>query len=55
MIFLNHAGWLISDTKYFDFGARGVEIFFILSGYMMAGIIIVIELCRPIGNILFSI
>ena len=36
MIFLNHAGWLISDTKYFDFGARGVEIFFLLSGYMMA-------------------
>lgn len=36
MVFLNHAGWLISDTKYFDFGARGVEIFFILSGYMMA-------------------
>lgn len=36
IVFLNHAGWLISDTKYFDFGARGVEIFFILSGYMVA-------------------
>lgn len=36
MIFLNHAGWLVSDKKYFDFGARGVEIFFLLSGYMMA-------------------
>lgn len=27
LIFLNHAGWLLWKTKYFDFGARGVEIF----------------------------
>lgn len=31
--FLNHAGWLLWKTKYFDFGARGVEIFFVLSGF----------------------
>lgn len=37
LIYLNHAGWLLwSDYKYFDFGARGVEIFFVLSGYLVA-------------------
>lgn len=36
LIFLNHAGWLLWSEKYFDFGARGVEIFFVLSGYLVA-------------------
>lgn len=35
-IFLNHAGWLLWSNKYFDFGAHGVEIFFVLSGYLVA-------------------
>lgn len=35
-IFLNHAGWLLWSNKYFDYGARGVEIFFVLSGYLVA-------------------
>ena len=35
-IFLNHAGWLLWSNKYFDYGARGVEIFFVLSGYLIA-------------------
>ena len=36
MIFLNHSFFLVADHKLFDFGARGVEIFFVLSGYLMA-------------------
>lgn len=36
MIFLNHSFFFIADHKTFDFGARGVEIFFVLSGYLMA-------------------
>lgn len=36
LILLNHAGWLLWSDKYFDFGARGVEIFFVLSGYLVA-------------------
>lgn len=36
LIFLNHASWLIAENKYFDFGARGVEIFLVLSSYMVA-------------------
>lgn len=36
LIFLNHAGWLLCSEKYFDFGACGVEIFFVLSGYLVA-------------------
>ena len=36
LIYLNHAYGLISTGKIFDYGARGVELFFILSGYLIA-------------------
>ena len=36
MIYLNHTYGLISTGKIFDYGARGVELFFILSGYLIA-------------------
>lgn len=36
LIFLNHSFFFVADHKMFDFGARGVEIFFVLSGYLMA-------------------
>lgn len=36
LIFLNHSFWYLGISKIFDFGARGVEIFFVLSGYLVA-------------------
>ena len=36
LIFLNHSYWDLGIGKVFDFGARGVEIFFVLSGYLVA-------------------
>lgn len=37
LIYLTHAGWILwSDYTYFAFGTRGVEIFFVLSGYLVA-------------------
>ncbi|VEG71526.1 Acyltransferase family [[Pasteurella] aerogenes] len=36
LVFFNHSWSLISSGKIFDYGARGVEIFFILSGYLIA-------------------
>lgn len=37
LIYLPHAGWILwSDYTYFAFGTRGVEIFFVLSGYLVA-------------------
>lgn len=36
LVFLNHTYGIIGIEKIFDFGARGVEIFFILSGYLTA-------------------
>jgi peptidoglycan/LPS O-acetylase OafA/YrhL len=36
LIFLNHSYSLFTSHQVFDFGARGVEIFFVLSGYLMA-------------------
>ena len=36
MIFIHHSYWLVTKPAYFDMGGRGVEIFFILSGFLMA-------------------
>ena len=36
LIFLNHSYWNLGIGKVFDYGARGVEIFFVLSGYLVA-------------------
>ena len=36
LIFLTHSYFIITDNKLFDYGARGVEIFFVLSGYLIA-------------------
>lgn len=36
LIFLNHSYWYLGISKVFDYGARGVEIFFVLSGYLVA-------------------
>ncbi|WGE65252.1 acyltransferase family protein [Actinobacillus equuli] len=36
LVFMNHAWALVSTGKVFDYGARGVEIFFILSGYLIS-------------------
>lgn len=35
-IFINHSWGIVLSNKLFDFGARGVEIFFLLSGFLMA-------------------
>lgn len=29
LVFLNHSFWYLGMSKFFDFGARGVEIFFL--------------------------
>ena len=36
LVYLNHAYWMVSSSKLFDYGARGVEIFFVLSGWLIA-------------------
>lgn len=36
LIFLIHSSWLVSPDRLFNYGGRGVEIFFVLSGYLMA-------------------
>ena len=36
LVFMNHSYYIISKTKVFDYGGRGVELFFILSGFLMA-------------------
>lgn len=36
MIFMNHSFWLVQKGKFFDYGARGVEIFFVLAGFLVA-------------------
>lgn len=36
LIFLNHSYGYLGISKVFDFGARGVEIFFVLSGFLVA-------------------
>ncbi len=27
LVYLNHAYWMVSSSKLFDYGARGVEVF----------------------------
>lgn len=37
LVFLNHTYWYLGmNKKIFDFGARGVEIFFVLAGFLVA-------------------
>lgn len=36
LIFAIHSSWLVSPSRLFNYGGRGVEIFFVLSGYLMA-------------------
>lgn len=36
LVYLNHAYWMVSSSKLFDYGARGVEVFFVLSGWLIA-------------------
>ena len=36
LIFANHTYWVVEKIPFFWFGTRGVEIFFVLSGFLMA-------------------
>lgn len=36
LVFANHSYFIISKNKVFEYGGRGVELFFVLSGFLMA-------------------